>query len=461
MAKVKKIFVCTACGTTSPKWVGKCPGCESWNTIHEEVIIKDNSAAEARKSWKKASGKQKFVAKPISLPEIQTGTTERYITSDLEFNRVLGGGIVKGSIILIGGQPGIGKSTLMLQVALHLKKKVLYISGEESAEQIKMRATRLGGNPSSCFIYTETNTNKILIQVEKMAPDIVVVDSIQTLSSPHIDSMPGSISQVRECAGEMQRFAKESGIPVIIIGHINKEGSIAGPKLLEHIVDTVLTFEGDRQYTYRILRTTKNRFGSTDEMGIYEMQTTGLRQVSNPSELLLSQREEQLSGSSISAMVEGMRPMLIETQALVATAVYGTPQRSATGFDLRRLSMLLAVLEKRCGFHFGANDVFLNIAGGIKVVDPAADLAIVAALVSSLEDIVIDGRICFAGEIGLSGEIRAVNRIEQRIQEADKLGFKQIIISKYNTKGINPKKYDIEITSIAKVDELSALIFDV
>ena len=460
MTKIKKIFVCTDCGTTSPKWAGKCPGCEAWNTLIEEVVIKENKKTVARQSWKEASGKQSMVPKPISLPEIVTGTTERYVTSDHEFNRVLGGGIVRGSIILIGGQPGIGKSTLMLQVALHLKKKVLYISGEESAEQIKMRATRLGGNPASCFIYTETNTNKILIQIEKLAPDIIVVDSIQTLSSPHIDSMPGSISQVRECAGEMQRFAKESGIPVIIIGHINKEGSIAGPKLLEHIVDTVLTFEGDRNYTYRILRTTKNRFGSTDEMGIYEMIATGLRQVSNPSELLISQREEQLSGSTISAMVEGMRPMLIETQALVATAVYGTPQRSATGFDLRRLSMLLAVLEKRCGFHFGANDVFLNIAGGIKVIDPAADLAIVAALISSLEDIVVDARVCFAGEIGLSGEIRAVNRIEQRIQEADKLGFRQIIISKYNSKGLNAKNYDIEITSIAKVDELSQLIFD-
>ena len=459
LAKIKKIFACTNCGATSPKWIGKCPGCDSWNTYHEEVLVKSSTREENKQVWKdNGNGRQQ--SKPVALREITAGETRRILTTDEELNRVLGGGVVNGSVILLGGQPGIGKSTLMLQIALGMNAKVLYVSGEESEEQIKLRADRIGKVSSECFIFTETNTAKILTQAQQLNPDVVVVDSIQTLSSPHIDSAPGSVSQVRDCAVELQRFAKETNIPIFIIGHITKEGSIAGPKLLEHIVDTVLQFEGDRNYTYRILRTIKNRFGSTDELGIYEMQANGLREVSNPSELLLSQNDEDLSGSAVSATIEGLRPMLIETQALVSTAVYGNPQRSATGFDLRRLSMLLAVLEKRCGFQYGQNDVFLNIAGGIKVDDPAIDLAIVAALISSLEDVAIPRNICFAGEIGLSGEIRSVNRVEQRIQEADRLGFQQIFISKYNTKGVDPKRYDIDIVTIGKVEELYRLLFE-
>lgn len=456
MSKTKKIFVCTNCGATSPKWIGKCPSCESWNTYQEEVIVKENQRQSNQKAWKSGGRKD---PQPIVLNEIVSGNTQRLITPDNELNRVLGGGIVAGSLVLIGGQPGIGKSTLLLQVTLGVRAKVLYVSGEESEEQIKMRSDRIGQAVSDCYIYTETNTNKILKEAQKLQPDLVIIDSIQTLSSPHIESTAGSISQIRECAGELQRFAKETSTPVFIIGHITKEGSIAGPKLLEHIVDTVLQFEGDRNYTYRILRTIKNRFGSTDELGIYEMNSDGLREVSNPSELLLSQKDEDLSGSAISATMEGMRSMLIETQALVSTAVYGTPQRSATGFDLRRLSMLLAVLEKRVGLQFGQNDVFLNIAGGIKVDDPAIDLAIVSALISSLEDVAITNDICFAGEVGLSGEIRAVNRIEQRIQEADRLGFKQIFISKFNTKGIDASRYKINIVTIGKLTELYQHLF--
>ena len=459
MAKVKKIFACTSCGATSPKWMGKCTSCEGWNTYVEEVVIKETATqAEKKKTWRKDDKKLKL--KPIRIPEIVAGDTPRAVTPDGEFNRVLGGGIVAGSLVLIGGQPGIGKSTLMLQLALTCDLKVLYVSGEESEEQIKMRADRIGIKNGECYILTETNVSKILTHAQNLEPQLIVIDSIQTLASPHIDSTPGSVSQIRECAGDLQRFAKETNIPIFIIGHITKEGSIAGPKLLEHIVDAVLQFEGDRHYTYRILRTIKNRFGSTSEMGIYEMQADGLREVSNPSELLLSQNDEDLSGSTIAAMLEGMRPMLIETQALVSTAVYGTPQRSATGFDLRRLSMLLAVLEKRCGFQFGANDVFLNIAGGIKVDDPAIDLSIISALISSLEDVSVTSDICFAGEVGLSGEIRAVNRIDQRIQEAARLGFKQIFISKYNLKGIDVESYDIKVTPISKVEELYQILFD-
>lgn len=459
MAKIKKIFACTNCGQTSPKWVGKCPSCDEWNTFQEEVLTKETSQEERRKVWKSSNGTSNS-PRPIALQEITAGSKKRLQTPDRELNRVLGGGIVGGSLVLIGGQPGIGKSTLLLQVALEVKAKILYVSGEESEEQIKMRADRLGGTKSDCYILTETNTAKILTHAQSLRPDLIIIDSIQTLSSPHIDSTPGSVSQVRDCAGELQRFAKETNIPVFIIGHINKEGSIAGPKLLEHIVDAVLQFEGDRNYTYRILRTIKNRFGSTDELGIYEMQANGLREVSNPSELLLSQTDEELSGSAVAATMEGMRPMLIETQALVSTAVYGTPQRSATGFDLRRLSMLLAVLEKRCGFPLGQNDVFLNIAGGIKVDDPAIDLAIVSALISSLLDVSIPNDICFAGEVGLSGEIRSVNRVEQRIQEADRLGFKQIYISKYNTKGLDKNRFKIEIKTVGKMEELYKMLFE-
>ena len=457
MAKVKKIYVCTNCGANSPKWIGNCPSCNEWNTYHEEVLVKNTAQEEKKKAWQGgASGKEPA---PVALTEIKAGETSRLVTPDSELNRVLGGGIVSGSLVLIGGQPGIGKSTLMLQVALSVPVKILYVSGEESEEQIKMRADRLGNLQSNCFILTETNTSKILTHAKSLDPELVIIDSIQTLSSPHLDSTPGSVSQIRDCTAELQRFAKDMGIPVFIIGHITKDGAIAGPKLLEHIVDAVLQFEGDRNYTYRILRTIKNRFGSTDEMGIYEMQANGLRQVSNPSELLWSQNEEGLSGSAVSATMEGMRPMLIETQALVSTAVYGTPQRSATGFDLRRLSMLLAVLEKRMGFPFGQNDVFLNIAGGIKVDDPAIDLAIVAALISSLMDVSIPSDTCFAGEVGLSGEIRAVNRIEQRIQEADRLGFKQIFISKYNLKGLDPERFSIDIFTLGKVEELYRNLF--
>ncbi len=458
MAKVKKVFVCTECGASSPKWMGQCKSCNSWNTIQEEVIFKETPKEAAKSSWKKNTI-SKTGPKPIALPEIKAGNTQRLATPDLELNRVLGGGIVSGSLVLIGGQPGIGKSTLLLQAAITLPAKVLYVSGEESEEQIKMRSDRLNGNPDDCYILTETNVTKICSHAEQIMPNLLIIDSIQTLTAPYLDSTPGSVSQVRECAGELLRFAKGMNIPVFLIGHITKEGSIAGPKLLEHIVDAVLQFEGDRNYTYRILRTIKNRFGSTDELGIYKMQATGLRQVSNPSELLLSQKDDELSGSAIAATLEGMRPMLIETQALVTTAVYGTPQRSATGFDLRRLSMLLAVLEKRGGFPFGQNDVFLNIAGGIRVDDPAIDLAIVAAMISSLEDVSISSDTCFAGEVGLSGEIRAVNRIDQRIQEAERLGFQHIFISKYNTKGLDLQRYDIQVHTIGKLEELYKMLF--
>ncbi|HMO39503.1 MAG TPA: DNA repair protein RadA [Saprospiraceae bacterium] len=458
MAKAKKIFICANCGAESIKWIGKCPACGEWNTYREEVIMRETLQEEKRRSWAgKPDGKSG--PRPVLLEEITAGNTQRLVTPDRELNRVLGGGIVSGSLVLIGGQPGIGKSTLLLQLALGLPVKVLYVSGEESEEQIKMRADRISGKASDCYILTETNTTKILGHAQQLGPDVIIIDSIQTLVSPHIESTPGSVSQVRECAGELQRFAKETNIPVFIIGHITKDGSIAGPKLLEHIVDAVLQFEGDQHYTYRVLRTLKNRFGSTDELGIYEMQSNGLREVSNPSELLISQKDDDLSGSAIAATMEGLRPMLIETQALVSKAVYGTPQRSATGFDLRRLSMLLAVLEKRGGLLFGQNDVFLNIAGGIRVDDPAIDLAIVSALISSLEDVAIPDKCCFAGEVGLSGEIRAVNRIEQRIQEADRLGFRQIIISKYNVKGLDFSRYQLQVQPIGKIEELYQQLF--
>jgi DNA repair protein RadA/Sms len=456
MATIKKIFACTSCGATAPKWVGKCTSCGEWNTYVEEVIMKESKQEERSKIWK---GKKIEDPTPTPLQDIKAGKAQRMETPDGELNRVLGGGIVSGSLILIGGQPGIGKSTLMLQLALGIRARVLYVSGEESEEQIKMRADRVGLKESDCYILTEINTGKIFNHAQKLEPDLIIIDSIQTLAAPHIDATPGSISQVRETAGELQRFAKETNIPIIIIGHITKEGTIAGPKLLEHIVDAVLQFEGDQHYSYRILRTIKNRFGSTDEMGIYQMQGSGLREVSNPSELLLSQKDEDLSGSAVCATVEGMRPMLIESQALVTKAVYGTPQRSATGFDLKRLTMLLAVLEKRCGFGFGMNDVFLNIAGGIRVDDPAIDLAIVAALISSLEDISVPSNACFAGEVGLSGEIRAVSRIEQRIQEADRLGFRDIYISKYNLKGLNLDKFGLRVKTIGKVEELYQALF--
>lgn len=454
MAKVKKAYFCTSCGYEAAKWLGKCPACSEWNTFREEVISKSNDKAESA-SWKE---EKKLATRPRRLLEIKTGDRIRYNLSDVELNRVLGGGIVPGSLILLGGQPGIGKSTLLLQLAATTEHKVLYVSGEESEDQIKMRGDRIGLDNEQCYIYTETDVTKLLKSAMELQPQLMIVDSIQTLHTPYLDSSTGSISQIRECTGELQKFAKETNIPILVIGHITKDGSIAGPKVLEHMVDVVLQFEGEKNYNYRILRTLKNRFGSTDELGIYAMQADGMRPVENPSEILVSQNDENLSGSAIAASIEGLRPIMIEAQALVAPSVYGTPQRSATGYDLRRLSMLLAVLEKRSGLAFGMNDVFLNIAGGIKVVDPAIDLAIVAALVSSLHDIPIDKKVTFAGEVGLSGEVRAVNRIAQRIQEADRMGYTTMYISKYNG-DLNPGDYGLKVVMIGKIDELLESLF--
>lgn len=458
MAKTKTTYFCQSCGYESPKWLGKCPSCQQWNTFVEEIIEKSKAAVP---DWKASSTTTQRAAKPSTIKDIVFKEEHRIITDDEELNRVLGGGIVDGSLILIGGEPGIGKSTLMLQLALNLPKiKVLYVSGEESEQQIKMRAERVSSaSKAECYILTETNTQNIFKQIEILEPDLVIIDSIQTLYSAHIESTPGSVSQVRECAAELLRFAKESSTPVFLIGHITKDGMIAGPKILEHMVDTVLQFEGDRHHVYRIIRAVKNRFGSASELGIYEMVNSGLRQVTNPSEILLSQREEALSGITISAMLEGLRPILIETQALVSTSAYGTPQRSSTGFDTKRMNMLLAVLEKRCGFRLSTKDVFLNIAGGLRVEDPAIDLGVVVAIISSHEDISVSGKVCFAAEVGLSGEIRAVNRIEQRIAEAEKLGFDTIFISKYNRKGLDAKKFNIAIKSVAKVEEVFQELF--
>ncbi len=454
--KIKSSFFCSSCGAESPKWVGKCPSCGEWNTYHEEVIEKKTAAEEKEQVWRTT---KKEKSTPKRLSEVSALSSQRIDTYDGELNRVLGGGLVAGSMILVGGQPGIGKSTLLLQLALRQNLKILYVSGEESEEQIKMRADRIGRKNDNCYIYTDVNVSSILKVANQIEPDLIIVDSIQTVVSTFIDSTPGSISQVRECTGELQRYAKESNIPIFIIGHITKEGGIAGPKLLEHIVDVVLQFEGDQHYAYRILRTLKNRFGSTDEIGIYAMDINGLREISNPSELLISPDDAHLSGSAIAASLEGLRPLLLETQALVSPAIYGTPQRSATGFDLRRLSMLLAVLEKRCGLSFGQNDVFLNIAGGIKVTDPSIDLAIVSALISSLQDIHISKKICFAGEVGLSGEIRPVSRIDQRIQEAGRLGFETIFISKYKADLLPKKDFGVEVKMLTKIDDLLRDVF--
>lgn len=457
MSKTKTSFFCQNCGYESAKWLGKCPSCNQWNTFVEEVIVKGNDKTE-KDDWKEYSGLSKL--KTVALSDVSSAEEKRIVTSDAELNRVLGGGIVCGSIVLVGGEPGIGKSTLFLQTGLSLKNVLtLYISGEESEQQIKMRADRLGIQHDNFYLLTETDTQSIFKEIKKLKPQLVIVDSIQTLQSPFVESSPGSISQIRECAAELQRFAKETNTPVFLIGHITKDGSIAGPKILEHMVDTVLQFEGDRHYAYRILRTLKNRFGSTAELGIYEMTGEGMRAVNNPSEILITQKEDQLSGIAIAATIEGMRPLLIETQALVTQSVYGTPQRTVSGFDLRRLQLLLAVLEKRGGFHFGIKDVFVNIAGGIKAEDPSIDLAIVSALLSSYEDVAIPQQLCFAGEVGLSGEIRAVNRIEQRIAEAEKLGFTKIIVSKYNSKSLSKLKAGIEIISLGKVEELYRYLF--
>jgi len=456
MAKIKKSFVCTNCTASYAAWEGRCNSCGEWNTIQEKVEQKKTAIEAKRGIWADNNTK---LSSAIPIKDITHSQVLRLKSQDQELNRVLGGGIVNGSIVLLGGEPGIGKSTLLLQMALQTMEKILYISGEESIEHIKMRADRIGTKNERCLLYPETNISRILQEVKKIGPACVIIDSIQTLVSPHVDSMAGSISQLKECTGEIQRFAKEMNIPFFIIGHITKEGSIAGPKLLEHVVDVVLQFEGNQHYAYRVLRSMKNRFGSTDEIGIYEMVEQGLREVSNPSELLITQHEAQLSGSTIGATMEGLRPLLIETQALVSSSVYGTPQRSATGFDNRRLSMLLAVLEKRCGLPFVQNDVFLNIAGGIRINDPAIDLSIVASLISSLHDIPVAGAICFAGEVGLSGEVRAVSKIEQRIQEAERLGFERIFVSKYNLKNVKTDKLNLDVVGIKSVVELLEDVF--
>jgi DNA repair protein RadA/Sms len=457
MSKIKTAFFCSNCGYESAKWTGKCPSCNEWNTFIEEVITKDNKLEEA--DWKKFSPDKKE-GRTISLHEVISAEEKRIVTADPELNRVLGGGIVAGSIVLVAGEPGIGKSTLFLQNGLRLPGvRTLYISGEESEQQIKMRADRLNIRNEEFYLLTETSTQIIFQEIRKLRPGLVIVDSIQTLQSPYIESSAGSVSQIRECTSEFQRFAKDSGTPVFLIGHITKDGSIAGPKMLEHMVDTVLQFEGDRHYAYRILRTLKNRFGSTAELGIYEMTGDGMRGVTNPSELLITQKDEPLSGIAIAASIEGMRPLLIEVQALVTQSVYGTPQRTVSGFDSRRLQLLLAVLEKRGGFHFGVKDVFLNIAGGLKVEDPSIDLAVLCALLSSYEDVPLASQICFAGEVGLSGEIRAVNRIEQRIAEAEKLGFEKIFVSKYNQKGLTVTTSGIEVVPVGRVEEVYRSLF--
>lgn len=454
MAKITTSFFCQNCGAKSSKWIGKCPSCNEWNTYVEEIIQKDSRKVNAFSRDR--------VVIPVSskaISEIQSENLARFVTTDDEFNRVLGQGIVPGSLILLGGEPGIGKSTLLLQLALKNRLKVLYVSGEESEHQIKMRAERIGIENPECFILTETNLEQVFEQLKKVEPQLLIIDSIQTLYSSLVESAPGTVSQIRECTGSLLRFAKEQNVSVVLIGHITKDGAIAGPKVLEHMVDTVLNFEGDRHHTYRILRTSKNRFGSSSEIGIYEMISNGLRQVANPSEILISQREEILSGISIAAAIEGARPLLIETQALVSTAVYGTPQRNSNGFDLRRLNMLLAVLEKRCGFRLGAQDVFINIAGGLRIEDPAVDLSLIAAILSSYENIAIPQLTAFIGEVGLSGEIRAVARVEQRIQEAIKLGFKDIFVSKFNQKGLELNTQGVHIHFVSRVEEVFSELF--
>lgn len=474
MAKDKIMYVCSNCGQESTKWLGKCPACNQWNTFKEIRVASSLTGSQAARSAAQSIRKGATEASlgnkntPSLLRTVSSKDDPRIDLGDAEFNRVLGGGLVQGSIILLGGEPGIGKSTLTLQTALRLKdKRILYVSGEESAHQLKMRADRLlqaapesdGEMSDNLFVLCDTSLENIFEYAKDIQPEIVIIDSIQTIATDEMDSSYGSVAQVRECASALLRFAKSSGTPVILIGHINKEGTIAGPKILEHIVDTVIQFEGDQHYMYRILRSIKNRFGSTSELGIYEMQQAGLRQVSNPSELLLVQDYEGLSGAAISAAIEGVRPFLIETQALVSSAIYGTPQRSATGLDQRRLNMLLAVLEKRVGFKLMQKDVFLNIAGGLRVTDPAMDLSVIAAVLSSNVDTPIEKGWCMAGEVGLSGEVRPVNRIEQRISEAGKLGFSDIIVPAYNMKGLDPNKYKVKIHPVKKVEEALRLLF--
>lgn len=457
MSKVKTAFFCNKCGYESAKWSGKCPSCGEWNTFTQEVIHKETKGGKAA-PWQ-ADDAPTPGKKTVLIQDVNASQQPRFSTGDAEMDRVLGGGIVPGSVVLVAGEPGIGKSTLFLQLGLQMNDvTTLYISGEESQQQIKMRADRLKATPNDFYLLTETNTQTIFSEIKKLKPQLLIVDSIQTLESPYIDSAAGSISQIKECAAELQRFAKETNTPVFLIGHITKDGNIAGPKILEHMVDTVLQFEGDRHYTYRILRTLKNRFGSTAELGIYEMTDWGMRAVSNPSEILISQKEHHLSGSAIAATMEGMRPLLIEVQALVTQSVYGTPQRTVSGFDLRRLQLLLAVLEKRGGFQFGMKDVFLNIAGGLRVEDPSIDLAVVVALLSSYDDTAVPTNVCFAGEVGLNGEVRAVNRVDQRIAEAARLGFDKIFISRFHVKGL-AKNAGIEVVPVAGVDEVYRALF--
>lgn len=451
MAKIKSAYFCQSCGHNSPKWLGKCPSCGDWNTFVEEVVSTSSSSEKPYSDAPKRTV-------PHRINEVTSLEKKRFKLSDNEFNRVLGGGLVVGSITLIGGEPGIGKSTLLLDIALNSGLKTLYISGEESEEQIKLRAERIGANENDCYLLTETNVQNILHHSKELQPHLMIVDSIQTLHTATIESAPGSISQIRESTGELLRFSKTTGVPVILIGHITKDGAIAGPKVLEHMVDTVLQFEGDRNHVYRLLRSIKNRFGSTNELGIYEMSSVGMRQVENPSEILISNFDSQLSGVAIAATMEGIRPMLIEVQALTSTAAYGTPQRTATGFDLRRLHMLLAVLEKRCGFRIGQKDVFINLAGGIKVDDPSIDLAVVCAILSSNVDMAIESKTCFAAEVGLSGEIRPVPRVEQRISEAEKLGYKRIFISKHS-KGITQGQFKIKLIAVGKIEEVLKHLF--
>ena len=451
MSKVKTAFYCQNCGTQHAKWQGQCNSCKKWNTLTEEVIEKGDN-----KSWK-SENKSRVVSKPIKVQEIEISSESRIDTHDAELNRVLGGGIIPGALMLLGGEPGIGKSTLLLQIAMTIGHKVLYVSGEESQQQIKIRADRMNTSSENCYILSETKTQHIFSQIESLEPQLVIIDSVQTLHTDYIDSGPGSISQIKECTAEFIRLAKETHVPVFLVGHITKDGQIAGPKILEHMVDVVLHFEGDRNHIYRILRTQKNRFGATSEIGIYEMQSQGLRAVSNPSELLISEKDEKLSGHAIAATIEGIRPLMIEIQALVSTAVYGTPQRTTTGYNTKRLNMLLAVLEKRAGFALGTKDVFINITGGITIADPAIDLAVIVAILSSYHDTDVPDNFCFAAEVGLSGEIRPVPKTEQRVQEAAKLGFNTIVISKFAK--IGKPNGSINVLAVSKIEALVSTLF--
>ena len=452
MAKARTYYFCQECGYQSSSWLGRCPECGKWNTFVEEVVKAE--------STKRKTGSAIAKSTPVRIQEVTYSETKRIPTHCTEFDRVLGGGIVPGSLLLLGGEPGIGKSTLLLQTALAINdRKLLYVSGEESEQQIRMRADRIGIASESCYVVSETVTQRIFEHIDAVQPDLLIVDSIQTVTTEDVDSPAGSVSQIRQCTTEFQHYAKTTGVPVLLIGHITKDGTLAGPKVMEHIVDAVLQFEGDRNYGFRILRALKNRFGSTAEIGIFEMRGSGLREVSNPSALLLSHRDEELSGTAVAATLEGARPMFVEVQSLVSSAVYGTPQRNANGFDMRRMNMLLAVLEKRCGFKLGAKDVFLNMAGGMRVSDPALDLAVACSILSSNVDIPVAPRFCFAAEVGLSGEVRPVSRIENRVSEADRLGFEKIFISKYDSRNFEKNKYRIQIVEVSVIEEAFRNLF--